>query len=472
MRWNSTLAMHRFLHTFQTARDIVANKHVVRVYGYDRLRGCSIVKDYVNPDVGRDWFSREVNKYDLHGAVEQAMQICRPDNWQQLLLEWPHQSVDDHKRIAYTVNERKGEADVQTVTSIGKYLTRHFSALHDHEIRDIVAHYVGAGDCRVIEGDVDAIVNAAIRGPKSCMSNSFDIDCDDGKTRHPYEVYDPAYGWHIAVREHGGEIMARALCLHDEDNGPVFVRSYKRDPHGGYSHADESLEAWLKSQGYTKKSGWPELARLAYHPVCRGEFLLPYIDGDVQHVNVKHGAKPYLELTDCGDYCATNTDGLASEAGVECEDCGDIHDEEDSYWVGRYEDRRVCPRCLRNEYVYAYGARGQQYYEITSECSYCDDDGEWYVDDYLSDNNMVLLNNGSLCDMENAVCIESCDEWFHLDDERICLAEDTERYELVDDCWCCVASGKWYTDDTDYIEVDGEPYHPDNAPETEETKGE
>jgi hypothetical protein len=33
----------------------------------------------------------------------------------------------------------------------------------------------------------------------------------------------------------------------------------------------------------------------------------------------------------------------------------------------------------------------------------------------------------------------------------------------------CYASSKYYSDSTDYVLVDGEKYHPDNAPETETT---
>ena len=72
----------------------------------------------------RAWFCREYNRYDLHPAVEHTLNIYRPDDWQQLLLEWPHKSKDDSNRIAFTQNERKGESDIQTATTIGRYLTR------------------------------------------------------------------------------------------------------------------------------------------------------------------------------------------------------------------------------------------------------------------------------------------------------------------------------------------------------------
>jgi hypothetical protein len=92
-------------------------------------------------------------------------------------------------------------------------------------------------------------------------------------------------------------------------------------------------------------------------------------------------------------------------------------------------------------------------------------DGEWYHDEYLSDNNIVELANGDYTHSDNAVFIESCDEYYHVDDDDIVYAEDTGQHELVSDCWKCTESGNWYTDDEDSVEVDGDLYHPDHAPE-------
>ena len=46
-------------------------------------------------------------------------------------------------------------------------------------------------------------------------------------------------------------------------------------------------------------------------------------------------------------------------------------------------------------------------------------------------------------------------------------AEDTGRHELKEDCWQCTETGNWYTDNEDYVEIDGDKYHPDDAPEIE-----
>jgi hypothetical protein len=92
---------------------------------------------------------------------------------------------------------------------------------------------------------------------------------------------------------------------------------------------------------------------------------------------------------------------------------------------------------------------------------YCND--EYYDEDYLDDNEIVCLENGDYESLDNAV--EVSGEWYHVDDERITRAEDTDEYALTADCWQCAESGNMYTDDCeDYTEYEGERYHDDYIP--------
>jgi hypothetical protein len=148
----------------------------------------------------RPWFDRERLRSDLHPAVMRLLERDhRPIYWQRLLLEWPHVSDTDRERIAYTRDERAGEADRQTVTTVGKYLSRHFD-LPDHIIRDAVASYIGNVDKYEILRTVDKMVHAVNNGPHSCMKWTCrdGVHCADGEERHPYAAYDPQYGWHMA----------------------------------------------------------------------------------------------------------------------------------------------------------------------------------------------------------------------------------------------------------------------------------
>lgn len=419
------------------------------------------VIDHKQTYTGRAWFKREYDKHHLHPAVQDAIEVYRPDNWHQLLLEWPHKAITDPNKLAYTENDRKGEANRQTLTTPGKYLRRHFSAMPDHELRDIVARFTYAGGIEIVS-DLDNMIEAVIKGPSSCMSRDFDIRCNDGDRRHPYEVYDPALGWSMAVRVQDGKILGRCLIYTCPDTGyKCFVRSYKRHPdERQHSGVDEAIEAYLKNMGIQKASCWPDGARLIHYQAGNG-FLAPYIDGNTQHVEIYND--DYLVIDSNGDYECSNTGGTANASICDCEDCGDaIYDEDDITYVGRSEDVRICESCLEH-YSYVYGRRGHQYYIHDDYVVWVGD--EKYDQDYLSDNDIVELHDGDYVHMDEAVMVHG--EWYLADDSDVCYAEDTEQYELREDCWQCYDSDIWYTNDTDYVEVDGKTYHPDNAPETE-----
>jgi hypothetical protein len=424
----------------------------------------------------RQWHEREQAKYPLHPIVRKALRMSRPDDWQQLLLQWPHESTSDTTRLAYTRDERSGEADRQVVTSIGKYLRAHFSKLPDHALRDLVALHSDS-QCKLVHTTAEMLYHLH-KGPRSCMV----WGADDG--RHPYETYDPNLGWHMAVRIYDGDTVGRALCNTDDEGHPYFVRTYKKDPHGGYSNADETLAAWLKSQGYIHYSEYPEGTRLKY--ISRGrdveDFLAPYLDGGNQAVDVRTiDSTRYLVVDESGEYTCNQTDGTTEESGgEECADCGTRFNDGDGYWVGRYDDRHVCESCCEDSYRYGYGRHGNQYYIHEDDCEYVEGWDEYVDTNYLSDNDLVRLRNGDLCDRDDAVEID--DEWYANDDERICYDDYNDRYDMrenlveledgsmcaKEDAWMCAESGDWYNNSVDYELIDGKKVHPDNAPEDDE----
>lgn len=461
---NAKQAFQWFDHVFLSAARVVEGD----CYGFVRLPNGKL--DYQYTYAGREWFKRERNKYQLHKAVYTMIvdQLYRPDKWQQLLLEWPHKSETDPNRIAYTRDERSGEQDRQAVTSIGKYLTRHFPHAPSDVIRDIVAQHTYGGSI-VMVNDKHKMINAVINGPRSCMSHSFDIKCNDGIRRHPYAVYDPSLGWSMAVRYDSDDMVLGRCLVYARDEEKCFVRSYKRERNEtSHSGADEAIESWLKSQGYTKLIAWPCGTPLVRYELPTGGYLMPYIDGGTQNVDEEE-----FTIDSNGDLEANNTNGLVNAGNCECEDCGArFNDEDEGGWVGIHEDTHVCQNCLDNDYTYAYSRRGNEHY-IRSE-DVIEVGGSYYDTNYLSDNNIVELANGDYCDADNAVYIDSQDAYYDCDDHDICYAEDTGEYDLKDNCWRCAESGNWYTDDEESVEIDGELYHPDHAPEveTEENEGE
>lgn len=402
----------------------------------------------------RLWFHREYYKHRVHPAIWDALELARPKDWHQLVLEHPYQAETDPTRLAYTQDDRAGEADRQTITTIGKYLRRHFPDLSDHEIRDIQALHIVNG-VKIVRTTAEMIYHLQ-RGPKSCMvSSSF--------AHHPYECYDPAFGWAMAVREEGNDTVGRALINDSDSDNKIYVRSYRKNG-DGYSQTDDQIEAWLKSQGYTKASDWEGLKLKAIEH--RGAYVAPYLDGNCKTADLKHpfGAE-YFIITDDGAYDMSSTCGFADESNRStCEDCGDSFNEDDGYWVGVSEDVHVCGSCGDRNYTFAYSRRGNQYY-IPEDEVVCVD-GDYYHTDYLAHNEIVCDIDGDYRRLEDCIFIESDSEYYPSDDDRICYAQDTEMYELTERCWLCTESDKWYTDDCeDWVEIEGDRYHQDNAPE-------
>jgi len=384
----------------------------------------------------RKWIVREVERYPLHSVIEAAVKVSRPYDWQQLFLEWPHVSQGDRTKIAYTQNEDKGQRDIQTVTSVGKYLRRHFPDLSDHEIRDLVSRHGSADTYKFVHTTAEMIYHLH-RGTSSCMvwSENRGINCTDGVSRHPYEAYNPKYGWHMAVRISGDETVGRALCMDNPETGDkYYVRTYARPANGGdgYSQADNGMENWLKEQGYIKNNYWEDGEKLAYHETSN-HFLAPYLDGGDKRVSIDTCNRCVVIDSD-GEYICDQTGGVPTyedEDCFECASCGDSTSDDDGYWVGRHEDERVCSSCLDNDYVYAYGRRGNQYYIPSDDAIYVNDQGEWYDPDYLGDNEIVELDNGEYVSMDEAIEING--DWYHIEDERVCRFEDTDEYGLTED---------------------------------------
>ena len=300
------------------------------------------------------------------------------------------------------------------------------------------------------------------RGPGSCMVwGGSDVD------EHPYQTYDPKYGWHMCVHVEGDDTIGRALC-YQSGNEKFYVRTYRKT--SGQSSRDENMEAWLAEQGYEHRDGWHGcfLARLPGIGCC--DFLAPYLDGDARHVDTTHlNGERCLVITDSGEYECCNTDGTYDDADMQtCESCSDRVREGDGYWVGRHEDALVCEYCRDEYYRYGYGRGGRQYYIHQDDTVYVESQDEWYHDSYLDDNDIIELENGTYEHEDNAVEIDG--EWYHLeDDDIVCL--DNGDYALRDRAYQCAKSDKWYSiDDEDAkpVEIDGDMYHPDYAPEQDE----
>lgn len=396
----------------------------------------------------RDWFGREALRHPLHPLIHKILEEkdlaahCR--DWREMLLEHPYTADTDPTKLAYTRSEEHGIADRQTTTSPAKYIKGHCPTMPDHILRDLVAAAQGQESCKFVY-TTEEMIDCVMRGPSSCMSGArFSAD------EHPYQVYAPEHGWSLAVRYGAdGSVQGRCLC-----NNKRFVRSYaKRDGNDCYSHSDTILEAWLQERGYAKESDFEGCKVLKIKGNADyDEYVMPYIDGGVQSATV---GSDYLIIEEGGEYDCSNTDGTTTLTGECCDDCGSRESREDGYWVGYHQDNFICSSCIDN-YAYAYGRNGNQYYCSTNDIVCVDD--EYYHDQYLSDNGIVCLANGEYASVDDAVCIK--DYWYHVDGQgEIWVYTEDENEQLIEDAWCCEHSGSWYSKDTEPVEIDGATYH-------------
>lgn len=373
----------------------------------------------------RDWFADQVSKHNIHPMIDDLLNHNRAHqqlrehitDWREMLLEWPHVAETDPTKLAYTQSDEKGKRNIQTITSLGKYLKRHMPTCPDHELRDFVTRYTVDPNACKITTDLEKMIHIVQNGPFSCMQKGRWDESD-----HPYRVYDPKYGWGMAYRMQCDEYWGRCL-VNVEAKG--YVRSYKRD-----GSTDEMLEAWLQNEGYQHLYDWDGLkvAKIEHY----GDYIMPYIDGNSQQVD-DHGT--YFMICEDGDYDASNTDGrVYAINSCSCDCCGDSYHEDDMTYVGQDGDRQVCEGCRESNYTYVIGYRGHEYWVHSDDAVYCESDDQHYDRDHLDYNDIIWV--------------------------------DTEDgYYKSEDIWWCEGSSEYYTNDTTSYEIDGELYHEDHLPD-------
>jgi hypothetical protein len=448
---------------------------------------------YLSTNIGRPWWVKLYCEYKLHPVVHDIIynEGIRPIDWHLLLLEWPHIAKSDESRLAYTRNERAGIEDKQTMTAIGKYLSRHWPHVRDDIRRDWAGRY--APGMYEIWDTKEGIISGVERGPQSCMkSTSGSVPFHSGDNamlmsyyrgnaesnevpwrKHPYAVYAPEYGWRMAVRLdpcYPAIVFGRAMvnvsskCTRNGAKG-VFVRSYKRGAcEHDYSHTDERLEDWLQTQGYTHESSWPDGLKLARidHP-NQGGFMAPYIDGGTDRVDDCGG---HLMITEDGSYECTNTDGTVDggdddESMGDCEDCGSTvyENEEDRIWAGRDETRLICGCCAEN-YAYVTGTdrHGRDFQYHVKDDNIVEVDDTKYDGDNLPDY-IVYCNDEKYRHTDDVIFVAG--EYYEEDDESIVKCADGE-WRIRADCWQDKHTEEWYSDDEDGVDLEEGKYHPDS----------
>ena len=366
-------------------------------------------------------------------------------------IHFPHMSESQKGMVAYTESIDKGSRDIQSVTKIGRFLTRVLKVSDQRVIKSIsesmslATGYDHAENTNVnFTNDPSEIADIyQTCGVESCMDKPTDHFSTGGT--HPVETYHPE-DWKLAyLRDGDGCIYARAMVTREM----TYNRCYPDGSAGG------ELGAALQAMGYRQKHSAAigmRLLRVEY----RGGFVGPYVDGDCVDVYDDRevlwiGSYPSEKSCWCvgNSQEAYDNDGVIRDGGrgVECSDCEDTYDEDEMTTVDEWGECRICPCCIDN---YRYNnlsdcwLREDDAVYVAYHDTYCDADecvqcvnGDWELEHeceelteggfmHREDDELTTLDDGRYTHQDNAVYTDN--GWQHIDD---CVENEDGEYVLA-----------------------------------------
>jgi hypothetical protein len=280
-----------------------------------------------------------------------------------------HVSKKDPSKIAFTQNNEKGIADIQTPMRVGAYLLQFVEGMTQELANSLaLSHaslYAPSEVC--FAKTAKEITKVYLDGPNSCMSKSLSYYCGH---IHPVTVYGDSDLVLAYIKNDSDEISARGLVWPDK---MVYGRLY-----GDTYRLDKAL----KSLGYDNNGGsWDifEGAKIAKIENENGDgFIMPYLDG-IQSVIEKDD---YFVISAYGDLRADSTCGT-TVSGVTCDNCEDLSDRDEmgEVYVHRTTTRQWCHHCRENDAFFCEGIQ-----EMVSNSRAFEIDGSCFSDWYVAEN--------------------------------------------------------------------------------------
>lgn len=207
-----------------------------------------------------------------------------------------HPALGKEATIAFTESDEKGQEDVQSRMSPGKYLQRFCGhILSSGHITELATNFGAAYDeIEVLFANSATKIEWVYRhGPKSCMSESKGSYRSPCHPTHAYAGPDLA----IAYLMRDGKVTARTLCWPDKK---IYTRVY----------GDRArLEKGLSRLGYSQNDGSGFMGARLKRIMSSTNYVLPYIDyigrlrDDGEHLIIDN---------DKGDLSAGSTNGLVA----------------------------------------------------------------------------------------------------------------------------------------------------------------
>jgi hypothetical protein len=365
--------------------------------------------------------------------------LCEPGRATQFWRWCLAPSYSDPTKVRYTPTEEYGKADRQVVTTLGKFLTKHYPQIGEGEIKRWASTYAGLSQPTelLFAETPDEVEDVYVNGPESCMSGGDDaFDSNE----HPARIWGYCKDTAVAYVKAGGKITGRALVRKSKK---LYIRMYPSD--------NPRLEAALRLAGYKHDSLGLEGVKVPYMEQRKG-VLMPYVDG-IGSASWDGGST--LTITGDGGISCTNTNGLCypeNDQGESCSNCGSRHDA-DEMGHSDYHEHDVCPSCS-DHFTRAFVARGERDWISNDEVVHVPGVGDVHHDDDVFQRlGLVELEDGRVVREEHAVTLEDGTA-VHIEDA--CFTVD-EVWHLRADCvraW--TVEGDGWIHESDAVDVDGQ----------------
>lgn len=323
-----------------------------------------------------------------------------------------HQSISEPLMVAYYPTLKHYREGREVRTKLGRYLTtfKNLLELSESDIRDIVNRWNG-----FVLGNDSWQLNFVESHDKAGWLRVYRSEhvrsCMQGQDAVSVYAHDRSTVRLAYLMDEDGNIIARSIVRESPAEDKGWLRIY---PAPDQSSEGKTLQVRLEAEGYTKRINLDGcLLDAVPHPDHSDIYKCPYIDsgegGSSRGQTVEIDGQKYIQIgtedghgIDC--YLQqTNgwTDDIPDDYEYYCDDCGDGIPEDETTCIGIYRDHIVCP-CCSDSYREAIGRRGERYWVHSDDCSYIDSQNDYYVDEYLSDNDIFE------CEYSN--------EYHHLDD--------------------------------------------------------
>lgn len=339
----------------------------------------------------RAWHERETSRQ----AARPLLGWCEQSFWREehsiYKYHFPHGATGNPALIAYTVDDEKGERDIQTPIKPGRYLRQFFShVLSEKQIAYYADMHTKYKPQATIWADLPVkfatteqdIVDVYARGPVSCMSGNGFATADNIGPARVYAAGDLAIAYMEASeplserRAPSHTIVARALCWPEKKVvGRVYPTPDGWEQDGFESwHAATSCQSTLlrklQDEGYTSvldggaTFAGAKLLRVPKfkhaHRSLTDCFVMPYLDSRYRIGPHPEEPEKFFVMAACND--SRDTFGAQSTCGfVECprpkahtcRNCGVGYDEAPAVVITAVVRRATttsewCPICARN----------------------------------------------------------------------------------------------------------------------------